>query len=112
MPEKNLITVNNKVIDIEKFEPNETLLDWIRDTRKLKGTKEGCAEGDCGACSILISPIQGGQFNPANSCLLKLGQIVGSEIITVEGLGNHQNPHKLLHVWSCRAIFGITMTSV
>ncbi len=95
MPEKNLITVNNKVIDIEKFEPNETLLDWIRDTRKLKGTKEGCAEGDCGACSILISPIQGGQFNPANSCLLKLGQIVGSEIITVEGLGNHQNPHPL-----------------
>ena len=93
MLEKNVITINREVIDLEEFEPNEILLDWIRDKRKLKGTKEGCAEGDCGACSILISPIQGGKFTPANSCLLKLGQIVGSEIITVEGLGNHQNPH-------------------
>ena len=88
----NCIVLNNKKIDISKSNPNTIVLDWIRLDRELKGTKEGCAEGDCGACSILISPVRGGKFKPANSCLLKLGQVSGSEIVTVEGLGNQKNP--------------------
>ena len=88
----NYIVLNNKKIDISKSNPNTIVLDWIRLDRELKGTKEGCAEGDCGACSVLISPVRGGKFKPANSCLLKLGQVSGSEIVTVEGLGNQKNP--------------------
>ena len=88
----NYIVLNNKKIDISKTNPNTSVLDWIRLDRELKGTKEGCAEGDCGACSVLISPIRGGKFKPANSCLLKLGQVSGSEIVTVEGLGNQKHP--------------------
>ena len=88
----NCIVLNNKKIDISKSNPNTIVLDWVRLDRELKGTKEGCAEGDCGACSVLISPVRGGKFKPANSCLLKLGQVSGSEIVTVEGLGNQKNP--------------------
>ena len=88
----NCIVLNNKKIDISKSNPNASVLDWVRLDRELKGTKEGCAEGDFGACSVLISPVKGCKFKPANSCLLKLGQVSGSEIVTVEGLGNQKYP--------------------
>ena len=89
----NLLILNKEKINLSKIEPNYILLDWLREEKGLTGSKEGCAEGDCGACSILISPINGGVPKPANACLLKLGQLAGSEIITVEGLGNLQKPH-------------------
>ena len=57
------------------------LLDVIRDSAKLTGTKEGCGEGECGACAVLI----GGAL--ANSCLIPLAQVEGEEITTVEGIG-------------------------
>ena len=79
---KNHIILNDNEIDISKSDPNSSLLDWIRLEKQLHGTKEGCAEGDCGACSILLSPVNGGKLRPANSCLLKLGQVVGSSVYT------------------------------
>tara|TARA_A100001035_G_scaffold51775_1_gene37749 strand:- start:16 stop:222 length:207 start_codon:yes stop_codon:yes gene_type:complete len=54
---KNHIILNDNEIDISKSDPNSSLLDWIRLEKQLHGTKEGCAEGDCGACSILLSPV-------------------------------------------------------
>ena len=77
------------------LDPSEILLDWIRREGDCTGVKEGCAEGDCGACSVLMSPPEGGQFRPVNSCLLVTGQAAGHEIITVEGLGSRLRPHRL-----------------
>ncbi|NUM42248.1 MAG: hypothetical protein HUU45_11535, partial [Leptospiraceae bacterium] len=55
---------------------------------KLTGTKEGCREGDCGACTILVGTLKGGavQYRAVNSCLLPLGDVNGSHIVTIEGL--------------------------
>ena len=89
---ENYIFLNNEKIDVSNSDPNSSLLDWIRIEKDLKGTKEGCAEGDCGACSILLSPINGGEYRPANSCLLKIGQVSGSDILTVEGIGSKDKP--------------------
>ena len=71
--------------------PDRTLLDWLRCERGLRGTKEGCAEGDCGACTVLIS--RGGRYRPANACIVLLGQIDGASVLTVEGLGREDRPH-------------------
>jgi aerobic carbon-monoxide dehydrogenase small subunit len=56
------------------------LLDALREDLGLTGTKEGCGEGECGACSVLID----GQL--ANSCLVPLSQVEGAHVVTVEGL--------------------------
>jgi xanthine dehydrogenase molybdenum-binding subunit len=63
-----------------------TLLDWLRGPGALPGTKEGCAEGDCGACTVVIEGADGSR-TPANACLMLLGQAAGRAIRTVEGLG-------------------------
>ncbi len=75
--------------------PDMILLDWIRQKGGCTGAKEGCAEGDCGACSVLMSPPEGGRFRPVNACLLTVGQAAGHEILSVEGLGNRLRPHPL-----------------
>ncbi|WP_291521997.1 (2Fe-2S)-binding protein [Acidithiobacillus sp.] len=60
--------------------PNARLLDVLRNECDLKGTKEGCGEGECGACAVLVN----GRL--VNSCLVPLGQMERAEITTVEGL--------------------------
>ena len=64
--------------------PTITMLDYIRGNIGLIGTKEGCAEGDCGACTVVR--VFDGRFEAVNSCLMQIGQADGAEIITVEGL--------------------------
>jgi xanthine dehydrogenase small subunit len=66
--------------------PTLTLLDWLRGPGGLPGTKEGCAEGDCGACTVVLENPDGTR-TPANACLLLLGQAAGRAIRTIEGLG-------------------------
>jgi xanthine dehydrogenase small subunit len=65
--------------------PTTTLLDWLRGPTALTGTKEGCAEGDCGACTVVIEEAEGARV-PVNACLALLGQMHGRAIRTVEGL--------------------------
>ncbi|MBU0967774.1 MAG: FAD binding domain-containing protein [Proteobacteria bacterium] len=68
--------------------PGTTLLDLLRRERNLKGTKEGCREGDCGACTVLVgsrSP-DGVQYRSAASCLLPVGDLDGKHLVTIEGL--------------------------
>jgi xanthine dehydrogenase iron-sulfur cluster and FAD-binding subunit A len=61
----------------------------------MTGTKEGCAEGDCGACSVLINEKNNSNLKPINSCLVRLGQVIGKNIVTIEGLGDDKDPHPL-----------------
>ncbi|MBC7433919.1 MAG: FAD binding domain-containing protein [Rubritepida sp.] len=72
--------------------PTTTLLDWLR-AERLTGTKEGCAEGDCGACTVVLE--DGATRAPINACLAVLGQLHGRTIRTVEGLARDDLPHIL-----------------
>ena len=68
--------------------PTTTVLDWLRLNARLTGTKEGCAEGDCGACTIVVGRETGGklQYQAVNSCLMVLPQLDGAAVLTVDGL--------------------------
>ena len=70
--------LNGKQVEIET-DPSRRLLDVLRSDFNLIGVKEGCGEGECGACSILIN------HHVVNSCLLPLGNIINQEIMTIEG---------------------------
>jgi len=73
------ITVNGKGYNIE-VENTWTLLELLRDTLNLIGTKKGCEEGECGACTVIMN----GQ--PVNSCLILAAEVDGANILTIEGL--------------------------
>ncbi|CTQ49572.1 xanthine dehydrogenase small subunit [Jannaschia donghaensis] len=74
-------------------DPTTTLLDWLREDRGLTGTKEGCNEGDCGACSVIVTG-DDGTPKALNACILFLPQIAGKSVRTVEGLAG---PDGALH---------------
>jgi xanthine dehydrogenase small subunit len=77
------LTLNGTPRGVEAH-PATTLLDWLR-AEGLTGTKEGCAEGDCGACTVVLEGADGTR-TPINACLCALGQLHGRAIRTVEGL--------------------------
>jgi xanthine dehydrogenase small subunit len=68
--------------------PATTVLDYLRLEKHLTGTKEGCREGDCGACTVLVGTLDGDSvvYKSMNSCLLPIGDIYGKHIVSVEGL--------------------------
>ena len=78
----------NKEIISGEFNPTMTVLDFLRNMKELKGTKEGCREGDCGACTVLVGELSGNYVNykNINSCLLPMGDIDGKHVISIEGL--------------------------
>ena len=96
----NIIYINNKKVEVKNVHNDITLLDWLRNYHKITGTKEGCAEGDCGACSVIINKKNKEDSKPINSCLVRLGQVIGSNITTIEGLGCDKNPHPLQMAFS------------
>jgi xanthine dehydrogenase small subunit len=77
-------------VRIGEFSPRTTLLDWLRLQERSIGTKEGCAEGDCGACAVVVVRERDGRlvYEPVNSCITLLGQLDGAELITVEDLAD------------------------
>jgi carbon-monoxide dehydrogenase small subunit len=86
--EKIQIEVNGRRVDLE-IEPDELLVDVLRDRLGLKGTKAGCRAGECGACSVIID----GDVVP--SCLIPAVKVDGSKILTVEGLDKDGELHPL-----------------
>ncbi len=111
--------LNGSRIQLSDPNPKWTLLDFIRSQHRLKGTKLGCGEGGCGACTVVIQnldtsqerkgrvrhlavnaclfPLVGGEFVPSfqerDNKLMET--VVGKHVITVEGIGNSENPHPL-----------------
>ncbi len=77
-----------RTVELSGFHPRTTLLDWLRLSERSTGTKEGCAEGDCGACTVVLRRMRGGEavVEPVNACILFLGQADGAEVLTVEDL--------------------------
>ncbi|NIX76924.1 xanthine dehydrogenase small subunit [Microvirga terricola] len=77
-----------QVVEVSGFHPRTTLLDYLRLQKRQVGTKEGCAEGDCGACTVALGRVREGSvhYEPVNACILLLGQIDGAELVTVEDL--------------------------
>ena len=75
-------------IALKDVDPNRTVLDWLRESMALTGTKEGCAEGDCGACTVVLAEAKNGElhYRPVNACILFLPQLDGRQLITVEHL--------------------------
>jgi len=80
--------VNGEQVEID-VKPNETLLDVLRKKLYLTGAKEGCGNGECGACTIIYNG------RPVNSCLILAPEADGAEILTVEGLSKDGKLHPL-----------------
>ena len=76
--------LNGEDVTLRGVSPTQTVLDWLREERGLKGTKEGCNEGDCGACTVMVSDEDGARA--LNACILFLPQLQGKALRTVEGL--------------------------
>ncbi len=76
--------LNGETVRVADTDPTVTLLDWLRETRGLTGTKEGCNEGDCGACTVMVTDAHGARA--LNACILFLPQIDGKAVRTVEGI--------------------------
>jgi carbon-monoxide dehydrogenase small subunit len=73
------LTVNGRAHEVA-VAPHRTLLELLRDELRLTGTKEGCGEGDCGACTVLLDGV------PVNSCLVLALEAAGREVTTIEGV--------------------------
>jgi xanthine dehydrogenase small subunit len=89
-PDQLVFTLNGETIRLNAIAPSMTLLQYLQQTGRT-GTKEGCGDGDCGACTVAILG-QGADekyhYQAVNSCLIPLGSVAGRDIITVEGLAN------------------------
>ena len=84
--------LNGEAVELIDGSPTVTLLDWLRETRAMTGTKEGCNEGDCGACTVMVTDASGAKA--LNACILFLPQLHGKAIRTVEGFSS---PDGALH---------------
>jgi aerobic carbon-monoxide dehydrogenase small subunit len=84
-------TLNGASVNVDAH-PMARLLDVLREDCHLTGTKEGCGEGECGACTVLIDGA------PVCSCLVPFAQVEGAQVLTIEGLGdNHPLQHAFMN---------------
>ena len=85
--------LNGQHCEEESVSPSMTVLDYLREVRGLKGTKEGCAEGDCGACTVALGRNKEGalDWEAANACLMLVPQLEGMSVVTVEGVSQRDD---------------------
>jgi xanthine dehydrogenase small subunit len=84
-----------RVVELRDASPMQTVLDYLRLTEKSRGTKEGCNEGDCGACTVALGTLRNGRivYEPVNACILLVGQLDGKELVTVDDLSTDGSLH-------------------
>jgi len=82
-------TVNGKMVRTEDIDPKTTLLSYLRDVLRLTGAKDGCGQGHCGACTVIVDG------KAKRACLLRLGKMAGARVETVESLAVDGQPHPL-----------------
>ena len=82
--------LNNKLVSIKDLDTNTTVLNYLRNEKNLTGTKEGCASGDCGACTAVIGELKENkiEYRSINTCITFLYTLNGKQLVTVENLGN------------------------
>ena len=80
--------LNGERVALSEVAPDETLLDYLRLRRSLRGSKEGCAEGDCGACTVLVGRLVDGElvYEGVNACIRFVGSLDGCHVVTIEHL--------------------------
>src|SRR5262245_48379846 len=91
--------LNGRTVNVTGVSPNTTLLEFLR-ASGLTGTKEGCAEGDCGACPVALVEHDANAkaaYRAVNSCLMPVCLLAGREIVSVEGVGCSKKPHPVQH---------------
>lgn len=89
------LVVNKVSVETGPQPPEMTLLRYLREQQRLTGTKEGCASGDCGACTVMLvaQGPEGPVTRTVNSCICPLGSVAGQEVVTVEGLAPGEELH-------------------
>jgi xanthine dehydrogenase small subunit len=88
--------LGDELVEIANCDPTLTVLDWLRLDRRLTGSKEGCAEGDCGACTVVVGRLDRGRlrYEAINACIRFLPTLDGCQVLTVEHL---KGPDGSLH---------------
>ncbi|MDZ4118087.1 xanthine dehydrogenase small subunit [Phaeovulum sp.] len=83
--------LNGETTTLELADTSTTVLDWLREERGLTGSKEACREGDCGACTVLLTDAAGSRA--INACITLMPQLHGKALRTIEGIGTAASPH-------------------
>lgn len=80
--------LGDRLVEIDRCDPTLTVLDWLRLDQRMTGTKEGCAEGDCGACTVVVGRLDRGnlRYEAINACIRFLPTLDGCQLLTVEHL--------------------------
>jgi len=86
--------LNDEDIALSELPATQTLLDFLRLEKRLKGSKEGCAEGDCGACTVLVGRMSGDElvYESVNACIAFTGSLHGTHVVTIEHLSQADGP--------------------
>ncbi|WP_339948477.1 xanthine dehydrogenase small subunit [uncultured Albimonas sp.] len=87
--------LNGEAVSLRDVDPRATLLDWLRESRRLTGTKEGCNEGDCGACTVAVTRLEDGvpRRRAVNACIQLMPMLDGAAVTTVEALAGPDRLH-------------------